>query len=68
MKEIREGRKINERFRSSESVESEQFLMKKHVNIYTLKIINLFSWITLTYEQIEIGGDIISKDQSKFLY
>ena len=44
MKEIREGTKMNERFRSSESVER-AILDEKFVNFYTLKIISLFSCI-----------------------
>ena len=44
MKEIREGTKLNERL-DHLKVLREQFWMKKFVNIYTLKIINLYSWI-----------------------
>ena len=57
MKELIDGTKTNERFRSSESVEKAvleenecQFLYKddeKFVNFYTQKIINLFLWIVL---------------------
>lgn len=66
MKELKEGTKMNERFRSSESVERAildekeyQFLYSDEDKFYFMNNIN--------FEQIEIGKDIISKDQSKFL-
>ena len=66
MKELREGTKMNERFRSSESVERAildekecQFLYSKDDKFYFMDNIN--------FDQIELGSDIISKDQSKFL-
>jgi len=66
MKEIREGRKINERFRSSESVE--RAILDEKTCQYLYSENNKFVFMdNATYEQIEIGGDIISEDQSKFL-
>lgn len=66
MKEIKEGTKMNERFRSSESVERAildekecQFLYSDEKKFYFMDNIN--------FDQIEIGYDIINKDQSKFL-
>ena len=66
MKELKEGTKINERFRSSESVERAildekecQFLYSDESKFYFMDTIN--------FDQIEIGGDIISQDQSNFL-
>ena len=66
MKEIKEGTKMNGRFRSSESVERAildekqyQFLYKNGDKYYFMNSIN--------FEQIEIGEDIISESQSKFL-
>ena len=66
MKEIREGTKMNERFRSSESVERAILDEKKCQYLYSEN--NKFVFMdNSTYEQIEIGDDIISEDQSKFL-
>ena len=66
MKELKEGTKMNERFRSSESVERAildekecQFLYSNDEKFYFMDNIN--------FDQIEIGTDIILKDQSKFL-
>ena len=66
MKEIREGTKMNERFRSSESVERAILDEKKCQYLYSEN--NKFVFMdNSTYEQIEIGDDIILGDQSKFL-
>ena len=66
MKEIREGTKMNERFRSSESVESA--ILDEKICQYLYSENNKFVFMdNTTYEQVEIGDDIISKDQSKFL-
>ena len=66
LKNIKDGTKINERFRSSESVERAileekeyQYLYKDDAKYYFMN--------TQNYEQIEIGNDIISEDQEKFL-
>ncbi|MDC1296452.1 elongation factor P [Alphaproteobacteria bacterium] len=66
MKELKDGTKTNERFRSSESVERAildekicQFLYSEDNKFYFMDNIN--------FEQIEIGSDIITSDQSKFL-
>ena len=66
MKELKEGTKINERFRSSESVERAildekeyQFLYSDNDKFYFMDNTN--------FEQIEIGTDIITENQSKFL-
>jgi len=66
MKELKAGTKMNERFRSSESVERAildekecQFLYSDNNKFYFMDNIN--------FDQIEIGVDIISEDQSKFL-
>jgi len=66
MKELKEGTKINERFRSSESVERAildekeyQFLYSDNDKFYFMDNIN--------FDQIEIGSDIINESQSKFL-
>ncbi len=66
MKEIREGTKMNERFRSSESVE--RAILDEKICQYLYSENNKFVFMdSSTYEQIEIGEDIISQDQSKFL-
>ena len=66
MKALKEGTKMNERFRSSESVERAileekecQFLYSDNNKFYFMDNIN--------FDQIEIGADIISEDQSKYL-
>jgi len=66
MKELKEGTKTNVRFRSSESVEraildekQTQFLYSDDDKFYFMDNTN--------FDQIEIGKDIISIDQSKFL-
>ena len=65
MKEIREGTKMNERFRSSESVE--RAILDEKVCQYLYAESNKFVFMdNSTYEQIEIGFDIISENQSKF--
>ena len=66
MKEIREGTKMNERFRSSESVERAILDEKKCQFLYSEN--NKYVFMdNSSYEQIEIGDDIINQDQSKFL-
>ena len=66
MKGLIENTKINERFRSSENVERAildekecQYLYNSDDKFYFMDKIN--------FEQIEIGNDIISESQSKFL-
>ena len=66
MKEISDGTKLNERFRSSESVE--RAILDEKICQFLYSENNKFVFMdNTTYEQIEIGDDIISKDQSKFL-
>ena len=66
MKEIREGTKMNERFRSSESVE--RAILDEKICQFLYSENNKFVFMdNSSYEQIEIGDDIISQDQSKFL-
>ena len=66
MKEIREGTKMNERFRSSESVE--RAILDEKICQYLYTENNKFVFMdNSTYEQIEIGDDIIRGGQSKFL-
>ncbi len=66
MKEIREGTKMNERFRSSESVE--RAILDEKICQYLYSEDNKFVFMdNTTYEQIEIGKDIITDSQSRFL-
>ena len=66
LKEIKEGTKMNSRFRSSESVERAIMDEKKFQYLYQDNEIFIFM-DEQTYEQIELNYDLISKDQSKFL-
>jgi len=66
MKELKVGTKINERFRSSESVERAILNEKKCQFLYKNDYLYVFM-DTDSFEQIEIGRDIISDDQSKYL-
>ena len=66
MKDIREGTKMNERFRSSESVER-AILDEKICQYLYSEDSNYVFMDNITYEQVEIGNDIITQEQSKFL-
>ena len=66
MKELIEGTKMNERFRSSESVERAILEEKECQFLYANE--NKFYFMdNKNFEQIEIGADVISKDQAKYL-
>jgi len=66
MKNIKNGTKMNERFRSSESVERAILEEKEYQYLY--KSDEKFHFMdNKTYEQIELGNDIISEDQEKYL-
>ena len=66
LKEIKEGTKMNERFRSSESVERAILEEKQFQYLYSDD--NKFYFMNnIDFDQIEIGIEIINKDQSKFL-
>ncbi len=66
LKELKEGTKMNSRFRSSESVERAILDEKKFQYLYEDS--NKFIFMDQqTYEQIELGTDLIPEDQSKFL-
>ncbi len=66
LKEIKEGTKMNSRFRSSETVERAILDEKKFQYLYEDNQKFIFM-DEITYEQIELGGDLIPEDQSKFL-
>jgi len=66
LKNIKDKTKINERFRSSESVERAILEEKEYQYLY--KSDGKFYFMdNKTYEQLEIGKDIISENQEKFL-
>ncbi len=66
LKEIKEGTKMNSRFRSSETVERAILDEKKFQYLYQDNDTHIFM-DQQTYEQIELGLDLISREQSKFL-
>ena len=66
LKEIKEGTKMNSRFRSSETIEKAFLDEKKFQYLYSENK-NFFFMDQQTYEQLELGKDVISEDQSKYL-
>ena len=66
LKEIKEGPKMNSRFRSSETVERAILDEKNFQFLYEDDKKYIFMDQT-TYDQIELGPDLIPLDQSKFL-
>ncbi|MCF8473742.1 MAG: elongation factor P [Emcibacter sp.] len=65
LKNLRDGRKLNERFRSSEKVE--QVRLEQTDYSYLYEIDGMYTFMDLeTYEQIELNADIIG-DQSDYL-
>ena len=66
MKELKEGTKMNGRFRSSENVERAILDEKQYQYLY--KNGDKYCFMNnVNFEQIEIAEDIISESQSKFL-
>ena len=66
LKEVKEGTKTNLRFRSSETVERAILDEKKFQYLYEDN--NKFIFMdNQTFEQIELGSDIIAENQSKYL-
>ena len=66
LKELKEGTKLNERFRSSESVERAILEEKESQYLYSSNG-KFYFMDNKTFEQIEIGKDIINDDQAIFL-
>ena len=66
MKELNEGTKINERFRSSENVKRAILEEKEFQFLYSSDG-KFYFMDNKSFEQIEIGSDIVNKDQEKFL-
>ena len=66
MKELKDGTKMNERFRSSESVE--RAILDEKICQFLYVSNNKFVFMdNVSYEQLEIGNDIISDEQKKYL-
>ena len=66
LKDIRGGTKLNERFRSSEKVE--RATLEQHEFQYLFSQDDRFTFMnSQTYEQVELGADLIDDDQKPFL-
>ena len=66
LKELKQGTKLNERFRSSESIEKVRLEEKNYQYLY--KENNLFYFMELiSFEQLTLNNEIISDFQEKFL-
>ena len=66
LKELKDGSKLNERFRSSEKVEKVRLDQREHQFLYEDS--GLFTFMdNQSYEQISVGKDIISDEQIPFL-
>ncbi len=66
LKEIKDGTKMNTRFRSSESVER-AILDEKNFQYLYQENTNFIFMDTITFDQIELGQDLIQENQSKYL-
>ncbi len=66
LKEIKDGTKMNNRFRSSETLERAILDEKKFQYLYADNQKFIFM-DQQSYEQIELGSDLITESQSKFL-
>lgn len=66
LKDIRHGTKLNERFRSSESVERVRLEQKEYQFLFASD--DSYTFMDQeTYEQVELNGDILDGDQARFL-
>ena len=65
IKDIKNGTKKNERFRSSEKIEK-AILEEKQFQFLYKNNEKFFFMDNITFEQIEIGKDIISEHQERF--
>jgi elongation factor P len=66
LKDIRDGTKLNERFRSSESVERVRLDQKEYQFLFSDGDSHTFM-DQETYEQITVGADTIDDEQARFL-
>ncbi|MCF6195795.1 MAG: elongation factor P [Emcibacter sp.] len=65
LKNLRDGRKLNERFRSSEKVEQVRLEQKNHS--YLFENAGMYTFMDLeTYEQVELNADLVG-EQAAFL-
>ncbi|MGB0670193.1 MAG: elongation factor P [Rhodospirillales bacterium] len=66
LKDIRDGTKLNERFRSSETVERVRLDQKNYQYLYSEG--DMYTFMDLeNYEQIALNADLIGEDQIIFL-
>ncbi|MDH5749869.1 MAG: elongation factor P [Rhodospirillales bacterium] len=66
LKDIRDGTKLNERFRSSETVERARLDQKPHQYLFADG--DMYTFMdSETYEQISLSGDLIGEDQTVYL-
>jgi len=66
LKDIRNGTKLNERFRSSETVERAHLSQKEFQFLYAEgEMLNFMD--SETFDQISIGKDLLGEDQLQFL-
>ena len=66
LNDIRRGTKLNERFRSSETVERVRLDQKEYQFLYAEG--GMYTFMdTETYEQISLGSDAINRNQAVFL-
>lgn len=66
LKELRDGTKLNERFRSSEKVEKVRLDQAEYQYLFSEGDMHTFM-NTETYEQIELNADIVGEDNVPFL-
>lgn len=66
LKDIRHGTKLNERFRSSESVERVRLEQKEYQFLFAADESYTFM-DQETYEQVQLNGDLLDAEQARFL-
>ncbi|MHC8509215.1 MAG: elongation factor P [Rhodospirillales bacterium] len=66
LKEIRDGTKLNERFRSAETVERVRLEQRAHQYLFSDNDMHTFM-DNETYDQLAVAGDLIGEDQVVFL-
>ena len=66
LKDIRDGTKLNERFRASENVERARLDQKTHQYLYADGDMHTFM-DGQTYEQVSLAADLIGEDQLPYL-
>ncbi len=66
LKDVRDGTKLNERFRSSEMVERARLDQKQHQYLFADG--DMYTFMdTESYEQVSLNVDLIGKEQTVFL-